>query len=68
MNGAAATWLPLLVLVAALVFWGYCLLDFAQTEERAMRTFSKSVWVVILVFGSVIGGLLWLSVGRPQRG
>jgi hypothetical protein len=67
MNRAPTIWLPLLVLVAALVFWGYCLLDFTQTDEREIRTFSKSIWLVILVFGSVLGGLLWLSVGRPQH-
>jgi hypothetical protein len=67
MNGTAAIWLPLLVLVPALLFWAYCLLDFTQTDEREMRTFTKPFWLVILLFGSVVGGLLWISVGRPQR-
>jgi hypothetical protein len=67
MDRTAVIWLPVLVLVAALVFWAYCLFDFTQTDELEMRTFTKPVWSVILVFGSVLGGLLWLSVGRPQR-
>jgi hypothetical protein len=61
------TWLPLLVSLAVLVFWGYCLLDFTQADEREIRTFTRPVWLVILAFGSVLGGMLWLSVGRPER-
>jgi hypothetical protein len=66
MEGTATVWLPILVLVAALIFWGYCLFDFTQTDEREIRTFSKPVWLVILIFGSVVGGLLWFSLGRPR--
>jgi hypothetical protein len=43
-------WLPLLVVVPVLVFWGYCLLDFTQTDKREIRTFTKPVWLVILIF------------------
>lgn len=67
MNATATVWLPFLVLVPVLVFWGYCLLDFTQTDEREIRTFTKPVWLVILIFGSVVGGVLWLSTGRPQH-
>jgi len=67
MNGTATVWLPLLVLIPALIFWAYCLVDLMQTDERELRTFAKPVWWVILVFGSVLGGLLWLLAGRPQR-
>jgi len=31
-----------------------------------VRTFSKQVWLVLLVLGSVAGGVLWLIYGRPQ--
>ncbi len=60
-------WLPLLLGYAALIFWGYCLFDFTRTDGREIRTFSKPIWVAILVFGSVLGGLMWLYLGRPQR-
>jgi hypothetical protein len=60
-------WLPLLLGYAALVFWGYCLFDFARTDERDIRAFTKPAWVALLVLGSVLGGLLWLVLGRPQR-
>ena len=65
MDATPTIWLPILVSVVALVFWAYCLFDFTQTDEREIRTFTKPVWIVILIFGSVVGGLLWLSVGRP---
>jgi hypothetical protein len=65
-DGTTTIWLPIVVLVPALIFWGYCLLDFSRTDELEMRAFSKHVWLVILIFGSVIGGILWCSVGRPQ--
>jgi hypothetical protein len=55
-----------LVLVIVVGFWAYCLRDFARTDEREMRTFSRPVWLVLLVFGSVLGGMMWLRVGRPQ--
>jgi hypothetical protein len=60
-------WLPLLLGYAALVFWGYCLFDFSRTDEAEIRTFPKPVWVVLLVLGSVFGGLVWLFLGRPQH-
>jgi Phospholipase_D-nuclease N-terminal len=67
MDMATTAWPASMVLAAGLIFWGYCLYDFTQVDERAMRTFSKPVWLVVLIFGSVLGGLLWFSVGRPQR-
>lgn len=67
MNASLATvWLPLLILVPCLGVWGYSLVDFSRTDERDMRTFSRDVWLVILVLGSVVGGIAWLMGGRPQ--
>jgi len=67
MNATEASWwLPWLVLVPSLAVWGYSLVDFSQTDERDMRTFSRDIWLVLLVFGSVVGGLAWLAAGRPR--
>jgi hypothetical protein len=62
----AAWWLPWLVLIPSVAIWAYSLVDFSQTDERDMRTFSRDVWLVLLVFGSVLGGVAWLMGGRPQ--
>ena len=59
--------MPIVVLGAALVLWGYCLADFAHTPEPLMRTFTRDQWLVILVLGSVVGSIAWLRVGRPPR-
>lgn len=59
---------PMLVTMAVLLgFWAYCLVDFARTDERDLREFSRPVWLAILVFGSVVGGAFWLMAGRPHR-
>ena len=67
MDTSAQTWAPLLVGLAGVGFWAWCLVDFTRTDEREMRTFPRQVWIVLLVLGSVIGSLMWFSLGRPQR-
>ncbi|GAA4044379.1 MULTISPECIES: PLDc N-terminal domain-containing protein [Arthrobacter] len=66
MDSSLATWLPVLVLTACLGIWTYSLVDFSRTDGRDMRTFSKEVWIVILILGSVAGGIAWLVGGRPH--
>ncbi|MEZ2389327.1 PLDc N-terminal domain-containing protein [bacterium RCC_150] len=68
MNGSFVTlWVPMLVLGACLGLWVVGLVDFSQTDEKDMRTFPKEVWLLILVLGSVVGGIAWLLGGRPQH-
>ena len=59
-------WTPILFLAVALAIWGYAWCDFAATDEADMRTFSRSAWWAILIFGSVLGALAWLYAGRPE--
>lgn len=66
--GSVAQAFPLVVLLAALTFWAFALLDFASTPERQVRTFPRQVWLVILVLGSVAGGVAWWVAGRPAHG
>jgi hypothetical protein len=58
-----AGWLPLLVLIPALGFSADCV----NTSESEIRTFPRGVWLVILIFGSVVGGAAWFAFGRPTR-
>jgi hypothetical protein len=67
MDYVVVSLIPLAVLVAALSFWAYALIDFTRTGEEEIRTFSRPVWLVILVFGSCFGALGWMIAGRPQR-
>jgi hypothetical protein len=66
MANIVAAWTPIVFLVAALAIWGYALRDFAATDEIDIRTFSRQAWLVILIFGSVLGALAWLYAGRPE--
>ena len=54
-------------MLAIIGFWAYCLLDLTMTDELEVRLFTKPVWVVLLVFTSILGSLLWFFAGRPQR-
>ena len=56
-----------LVPLIGLALWGYCLYDFAHTDEAQMRTYSKQVWVLLLVFTNIFGGMLWMVAGRPEH-
>ena len=55
------------VILPVLGLWAYGLIDFSRTDERDMRTFPRQTWILILVFGSVFGAIMWLRLGRPER-
>jgi len=61
---ALARLLPVLLLIG---FWGYCLWDFVRTPPDEVRTWPREVWLVVLVLLNVLGGALWLAMGRPHR-
>lgn len=58
----------LLVILVALGFWVWCVVDFARTDPRDVRTFEPWVWVLLLVLGSFAGGVAWIIGGRPRPG
>ncbi|WP_230985503.1 PLD nuclease N-terminal domain-containing protein [Microbispora oryzae] len=53
--------------LALLAFWLYCLLDVITTPGQEMMTLSKPLWVLIVVVLAALGGLFWLFLGRPPR-
>ena len=53
--------------LALLALYAYCLADFARTPESGMRTFDRQTWVLLLVFTNVVGSIMWLRLGRPNR-
>jgi hypothetical protein len=66
--GSAYGWVaPVFVALVGGGFWAYCLADFARTDEREMRLYSRQVWLLVLVLGNVIGSLYWFFAGRPER-
>ncbi|MEV4459674.1 PLD nuclease N-terminal domain-containing protein [Microbispora sp. NPDC004025] len=53
--------------LALLAFWLYCLFDVITTPEQDVRNLPKFLWVLIVILLADIGALTWLLVGRPRR-
>lgn len=56
--------LPYIAELALLVF---CLIDCIQSPPHQIRNLDKVVWILLIVFIPIIGGVAWLVAGRPQR-
>ncbi|GAA4589519.1 hypothetical protein GCM10023194_43960 [Planotetraspora phitsanulokensis] len=54
--------------LALLAFWLYCLFDVITSPEQEVRRLPKILWVIIVVLLASLGGLLWLMLGRPRIG
>jgi hypothetical protein len=65
---AYAADMPLLIGLAVLAFWLYCLFDVFTSPEEAIRTLSRPLWALIVILLPVAGGALWILFGRrPAR-
>ncbi len=51
----------------AVAFWVYTIVDVLLTDRSRVRAFPKQVWAFGVVLLPVIGGLLWLVVGKARR-
>ena len=56
-----------LVPLMVLAVYGFCLYDFAHTDEAEIRIYNKQVWVLLLVFTNIFGAMLWMVAGRPEH-
>jgi hypothetical protein len=58
----------LFILVPLLVaFWVYSVVDCAIQPATRHRGVSKPIWILIVLFLPVLGGILWFIVGRTRR-
>jgi hypothetical protein len=57
----------IVLVVAAVAFTIYTLVDVLLTERTRVRAFPKPVWALGVVLLPVIGGILWLAVGKARR-
>jgi hypothetical protein len=57
--------LPALIEITLLI---YCLIDAIQTPAEEMRNLPKVAWILLILVIPVIGPIVWLVAGRPQRG
>jgi hypothetical protein len=56
--------LPLILELGLLI---YCLIDLIQTPEDEVRNLPKIIWVFLIIFLPLIGGIAWLVAGRPPK-
>jgi len=58
----------LVLLVVALYI--YFIIDVARTPKGQARTFPKWLWMLLVILLPLVGGVLWLLLGRarPQGG
>jgi hypothetical protein len=52
--------------LALLAFWLYCLFDVITTREESVRNLPKILWLMVIVLLPVIGGMAWFLLGRPR--
>ena len=57
----------LILALVATAFWVYTIVDCAVQPPARHRGVSKPIWILIVVFIPVLGGVLWLLVGRTRR-
>ena len=56
------------LVVVAVAFTIYTLVDVLLTDRRRIRAMPKPAWAVLVVVLPVLGGVLWLIVGKARRG
>ena len=50
-----------------MALWAYCFFDVIRSPEPAIRELPKLLWLLIVAFFPVIGGIAWLLLGRPEN-
>lgn len=51
-----------------LAFWIYTFLDCLRTDSSQSRGLPKGVWILVIIVLPIIGGILWLTIGRSGAG
>jgi len=57
----------IVLVLLALTFWVYSIVDCALQPPTRHRGVSKPLWIVIVVVFPVVGGILWFAIGRQRR-
>ncbi len=56
----------LLLLLAAIGFWVWSLVDAVRVPDDSYRAGSKVVWVLVIALTGFIGSIVYLLAGRPR--
>lgn len=57
----------LILVLLAIAFWVYSIVDCALLPPTRHRGVRKGVWLLIVIAFPVLGGLLWFLVGRLNQ-
>ncbi len=60
----SAAFAPILVLLVAIAFEAFCLIDLARAEE--VRYLPKWGWVIVSLISIPLGGIVYLVFGRVR--
>jgi hypothetical protein len=60
--------IQLAVIVAVAIFQIFTTVYAASANPRQVRVLPKVVWVLLCLFIPIIGGLLYITIGRPIDG
>ncbi len=60
--------IQLAVIVAVAIFQIFTTVYAASANPRQVRVLPKFVWVLLCLFIPIIGGLLYITIGRPIDG
>jgi hypothetical protein len=55
------------LVILAVAFYIYCIIDVLRTRRDEARSLPKWLWLVLVIIVPVLGGLLWLVLGRVWR-
>ncbi|WIB35373.1 PLDc N-terminal domain-containing protein [Curtobacterium sp. MCJR17_043] len=59
----------LVIVVAAVAFTVFALIDCATMPRSRVRSLRKGIWILLVLVLPVVGGVLWFLLGRtPARG
>jgi hypothetical protein len=58
-----------LIWLAGLAVWIWALIDCIQVADDSMyQSGNKLIWVLVIVFLTLFGAILYLLIGRPKPG
>jgi hypothetical protein len=51
--------------LAAFGVWLWALIDAIKTPDGTFRAGTQLIWVLVILFGNLLGAIIYLVVGRP---
>jgi hypothetical protein len=55
--------------IGAFALWIWALVDCIQVPDDSLyQSGNKLIWVLVIVFASVIGAILYFAIGKPSGG